>query len=707
MGRAARAFSAAKKPKHAPKGVAEGGQFIGPSSILHGIIRLLQQQTNGDRPSHSMPQPTVRRVAPGGSVVMRRRRHAGSPVISKAPRRRGGGSSAPSVGDSPAARLIRGEQPVSTAVPAPRRPADRFPGVGPRVASRGNPPNVADVRARLLAARPGQRLALLDGLNLNTTQARNLARDLGVRGAGRLSRDKAIGRIVRYFEPPAGFDRARAAALLRPLDPNAGVPVAEAVARAQAILRGARSPAPAAPAGPRFEVRPSGFSFGVWRIEPDGSESRVSTHSSQSLAITRASRLTGGGSGRISPTLTTRGAPSVSRPARRSPRTASAPSPSQQAGMVPASASSRDGLDEMTDHSLRGLAREYGLANPSTRDRASLLAGLRAKHALSPAMGQAAHARASATGRPVSRRPSPGLQIALALQTWSNGEGPDDPLAGFTREQLRAEARARSITLPRGATEAVIKEALLEHTRTHFRGRQRSLPGLMPVGDFITNTDQHAQMAAARAVFEGDFGGMRTVVDSAGSSVWSPGSTSVTGQVLDANGRNVGSFHRRYTVERGRIVAHHEFLSINGQVQGSGFSNAFNGHLIRWYRKSGVKEVRVHADIDVGGYAWARLGYDFANQRSANEIMARLQRTVAGAEAVGRIGPRRRADHTAQLDAARALLVRASGRTIRDPGYPTAFEISQLGRWDGATTTDMWIGKLALLGADWEGVMVL
>jgi hypothetical protein len=61
-------------------------------------------------------------------------------------------------------------------------------------------PPASVVRAQLIELRGAEsRRALLVGLGMNSTQARKLATDLGVRGAGRSTASEAIDRIIGYF----------------------------------------------------------------------------------------------------------------------------------------------------------------------------------------------------------------------------------------------------------------------------------------------------------------------------------------------------------------------------------------------------------------------------------------------------------------------------------------------------------------------------
>lgn len=65
-------------------------------------------------------------------------------------------------------------------------------------------PPVPTVRAQLIEAPDSAaRIEILSAFEMNATQARKLAKDLGVMGAGRLSADEAITRISRYFADAA------------------------------------------------------------------------------------------------------------------------------------------------------------------------------------------------------------------------------------------------------------------------------------------------------------------------------------------------------------------------------------------------------------------------------------------------------------------------------------------------------------------------
>jgi len=94
----------------------------------------------------------------------------------------------------------------------------------------GGPLNVAAMRARLVGAKDADGVrAILREQNLTDAQARALAKDLGVKSAGRSNRDEAIEKIVGYFHPAAsytGSEGTSAKVTARPRKPRTQVDMA-------------------------------------------------------------------------------------------------------------------------------------------------------------------------------------------------------------------------------------------------------------------------------------------------------------------------------------------------------------------------------------------------------------------------------------------------------------------------------------------------
>lgn len=355
-----------------------------------------------------------------------------------------------------------------------------------------------------------------------------------------------------------------------------------------------------------------------------------------------------------------------------------------------------DDLDRLKDHQLHDLAAEYMISDHRQLSRDALLRRLRARGAAAPA-----------SHRPAARKPSASLRISMLLNDWANGTEEDDPLASFSRRQLQDAIRARpGVTVRRGATEQEMRKALYDSVGAIARERRSKNDTLPPVGElFKAKTDSDLRRLA-RPIFEGEFGGLTTTITEVARGDGIRTDMAVEGTIHTADGAAVGAFARYYRNVDGKLTAFHSYLALHPQVQGSGFSNNFNSHLISWYRQSGVYAITLQADIDVGGYAWASAGYDFATKAEAERMISKFRGSLNLLEEGYSGGPLNApgVDRKQQTAALQELLQRADTFEYGQPGYPTAYEFSQAGRWDGAGKEDTWIGKMLMMRSNWKGV---
>jgi hypothetical protein len=168
------------------------------------------------------------------------------------------------------------------------------------------------------------------------------------------------------------------------------------------------------------------------------------------------------------------------------------------------------------------------------------------------------------------------------------------------------------------------------------------------------------------------------------------GQSSARGAIV-RNGEDVGTITRYLHLHpSGRLEAQHSYLQIHGTHQGTGFARALNDHAWSKYADAGVDDVTVHAAVSVGGYAWARQGFeilssgadDAAHKVSRAEKITRL---VDTARRAGRIG-----------DAAFQAL---EPRLFRG-GKITADTLASVRELAAMPET----GRAALLGQDWYGI---
>ncbi|WP_456679494.1 hypothetical protein [Bradyrhizobium sp. S3.7.6] len=85
------------------------------------------------------------------------------------------------------------------------------------------------------------------------------------------------------------------------------------------------------------------------------------------------------------------------------------------------------------------------------------------------------------------------------------------------------------------------------------------------------------------------------------------GRWNISGEVLNAAGRRIGTY-TRYIDIRNKTAESSYFALDRGNTRGDLGKKMLAGN-IELYQKLGVERVKVHANIDVGGYAWAKYGY--------------------------------------------------------------------------------------------------
>lgn len=231
---------------------------------------------------------------------------------------------------------------------------------------------------------------------------------------------------------------------------------------------------------------------------------------------------------------------------------------------------------------------------------------------------------------------------------------------------------------------------------------------LRPSGSKAAARKNPKATAAAAAAMNGTFGGVEVRVEKATQSA---GKTHVLASLYDAEGNKVGkterTFHRGNGDDPDALWVSHDLLALEKDQQGAGFAQEWNAHTEKWYKESGVSHIRLEANIDVGGYAWARQGYDFADKATAEKMRDRAAGILDALTfeldfATPGTPPHDRA--LARAAGAKELLDQFNNNEYGSPGYPTPFDVANAGRQPGQGRADQWFGKLALLNSKWDGV---
>lgn len=264
------------------------------------------------------------------------------------------------------------------------------------------------------------------------------------------------------------------------------------------------------------------------------------------------------------------------------------------------------------------------------------------------------------------------LRVRAALATLE--------LFGFNPHQRR-DSRGRWVKMPTSELKRPRRGASRGSMKQLTSGPDRRLEG--------------AELARVQELFGLDDSptGIRTQVHSASvsKSPVGPGQQlEVEISLLDPRGQQVGRAKRTFSrADDGTLEVHHDRLSVDSARRNGGFSSRWLAQTEDRYREAGIKRITLQT-TNVGGYAWAKAGFDFRTDDTAQWLADQV---------------RQYADESppdASVSKALADLSRraASGGEDR----PLPIEFAMLGWEPGATT---WFGKKAMVGTDWSGVKEL
>ena len=163
--------------------------------------------------------------------------------------------------------------------------------------------------------------------------------------------------------------------------------------------------------------------------------------------------------------------------------------------------------------------------------------------------------------------------------------------------------------------------------------------------------------------------------------------------IVDRDGKEIGSATRviRSDPRTGELVVDHTQFNMDEGSQGGGLSSRWLQNAEKMYREAGVSEIRL-STTSVGGYAWAKAGFDFAGRHNMRRIADRFElRSEAPAHVYGD-----------SPEAKQQMVKLAERARSRDPqDHPLPIEFAMIGWEPGAKD---WPGKNGMIGSNWAGV---
>lgn len=213
-------------------------------------------------------------------------------------------------------------------------------------------------------------------------------------------------------------------------------------------------------------------------------------------------------------------------------------------------------------------------------------------------------------------------------------------------------------------------------------------------------------IAAARDITEMKWKGFSTTVNLRKSSL-EKGVFWISGDVYK-DGKKVGFYQRVLDYEDREME--NAGLVLSPSVQGQGFAERFYKHVEEKAYEQGIRRVRIFANIDVGGYAWARRGFNFRDQ-AQRELFKDVVQMFADSEP-GEVITLYGINYTVTPS-----VIAQAQRLLRRWRSVTPLELSQLGErarsmrttktTRGGRKVPMWPGKSLMLGSGWRGIKPL
>jgi len=144
-------------------------------------------------------------------------------------------------------------------------------------------------------------------------------------------------------------------------------------------------------------------------------------------------------------------------------------------------------------------------------------------------------------------------------------------------------------------------------------------------------------------------------------------SLEITGHLLGDHDRQIGQYTRTINFSENKAVS--DYFQLNGRSQqGKNVGKQMLAANVRMYQKLGLDQVEVHANIDVGGYAWAKYGY-VPDEYSAGYLANDIRDKVGGGDSTP--------DEWAQLSDSQQDEVREAWKdAVRDEFYD-----SEISNW--------------------------
>lgn len=91
-----------------------------------------------------------------------------------------------------------------------------------------------------------------------------------------------------------------------------------------------------------------------------------------------------------------------------------------------------------------------------------------------------------------------------------------------------------------------------------------------------------------------------------------------------------GVMIRQFSIAGGKKSVEHAYFTVPKALQGDGLAKRMLAHTVGAYQDAKIDRITVHANIDVGSYAWARYGFRLRKLKENQRFKLQLQSELAG-----------------------------------------------------------------------------
>jgi hypothetical protein len=257
--------------------------------------------------------------------------------------------------------------------------------------------------------------------------------------------------------------------------------------------------------------------------------------------------------------------------------------------------------------------------------------------------------------------------------TWQ----PETPAVRAARAEAARQEGERLAAMQRQA--AMLEESRRASVPAAFRVQAR--PGNNVTRTTTTGYQSNSFVASSFATKEGMANFAKTLIADYGQGVKFTAAIAANGSRAEVafSGDDGTEMRRQFTSNPdGSVSVYHAYFKAGRKGDGAG--KRFFRVAMGEYMAAGVKDVGVTANLDVGGYAWARYGYLPSNNGVWDGLRSQLKGKLDRMTGVS--------------DADKAAMT----AILNKPDRRALWEVSDARASDGST-----IGKKLLLGTNWSG----